>query len=1129
MQRSTTDFVPLTQRVLNASSTFSALILSAVLLALLSPAGTAQTITGTIMGTVTDSSGAITPNIRITARSVETGVSATTSTNSAGSYSVPFLRLGNYTVTAEAEGFKKSTLGPFKLEVNQVVRADISLQVGAITESIEVTGFAPALQTETTQTGETLGSKRITDLPLNGRNIVSAMLLVPGAIQTNAGSVNTASRFSGRAFVNGNREQTNNFLLDGVDVNDSMDNRIGYTPSVDALEEVQVLTGNASSEFGNSAGAVVNMTLKSGSNKLHGSAFHFLRNDNLDANSFFANQNTALSKERQRRQFTQNTFGGTLGGNIIRDKLFFFGNYEGSQRRDSGAALASVAPAAWRNGDLSSLPQVINDPATCRVVGGVRTCQPFANKQIPASRIVGPAAILFRDTALYPLANSTGVGALGVTNNYSGSTANFLRNNQGDAKVDWRASGKDSFMFRYSQGYYSDGTLLPVLPTSAAGVKEAPSIGAVAAWTRTVTPSIINDFRFGFTRTDIVDTFSDPFGTQTGGNAKLGIPGGQLSPGFSSLAPGEGLSNIGTNGILSDGKDNKFHLSETLTWSRGRHFLKFGANGVRYQQNRFYSGNNGALGTFGYDAQFSGSQFADFALDQVASKGRGQGDGRRWGQRHWRFGTFFQDDWRVNNDLTLNLGVRWEYTQPLTEVNDLQANIDANTGQILLAGKNGNSRALYDSYYKQFMPRVGLAWTPGMFNRRLVVRGAYGITSFLEGTGVNLRLPLNPPNFFESNQNFDLTTGASSARAGFADLPSFTGVLSGNIRTWDPNLRPQFTQQRNVSLEYQLNNGIVASAGYVSQRATHTIVARDRNQPLPGPANVNPAQWANAQTRRPLFGALPLVTTTATTESSGTMNYDSLQVSARMRNFHGVDFNLSYTLAKTFNDALGFFGAGGTQSEGAFWQNAYDRNSNYGPAAWDARHNLTLSSNIDLPFGKGRKFASNLNKPLETALGGWSLGYVMQARTGFPITISTIGQSQQSPRGTQRPNRLRPLTITDSTIQQYFGSGPATIQCAAGTDNGVCAYQLPALGTFGNSGIGTERGPKFFNADVSVNKSFAIREGHSLNFRTEFYNLANMTMFNPPARAINAPGTFGLISGQSNNPRNIQFALKYRF
>ncbi|MBI2685740.1 MAG: TonB-dependent receptor [Acidobacteria bacterium] len=1113
-----------------------------IISALLAIPAAAQTITGSITGVVTDASGASAPNVKIIATDTDKNQKYESTTNSNGVYTFTFLPVSNYTVTAEAQGFRRSQVGPFKLETNQTARVDVQLQVGQVTESIEVKDFAPALQTETTQTGATMDSKRLTDLPLNGRNIVAAMLLTPGTVQTNPGAVNTASRLSGRAFVNGNREQTNNFLLDGVDINDSMDNRLGYTPSVDALQEVQVMTGNGSSEFGNSAGAVVNMTIKSGTNTFHGSLFEFFRNDDLDANTFFANQNTALSKEKQRRTFQQNQYGFTFGGPVLiprvfngKDKLFFFTNWEGTQRRDSGPSLASVAPLEWRTGDLSRLPQNIFDPATCSSATGARICQPFAGKQIPVARIVGPAAVLLKDNSLYPLPNSTPGNALGTQNNYSGSAANFMKNNQGDAKVDWRASSSDNFMFRYTQSYYTVGTLRPVLPTSAAGVTEAPSIGAVGAWTRTITPTIVNDFRYGYTRTVIVDTFADPFGTQTGGNAKLGIPGGQLAPGFSSLAPGEGLSGIGTAGVLSDGKDNKYHISETLTWSRGRHFLKFGANGVRYQQNRFYSGNNGALGSFGYGTQFTssagtgGSQFADFLLDQVSSKGKGQGDGRRWGQRHWRFGTFFQDDFKATNNLTLNLGLRWEYTQPLYEVNDLQANIDALTGKILLAGKNGNSRALYNPYYKQFMPRVGFAWTPGMLNKKLVIRAAYGITSFLEGTGVNLRLPLNPPVFFESNQNYDLTTGAASARVGFNDLPGFTGTLAGNIRTWDPDLRPQFTQQRNFSAEYQFSNSLVASAGYVSQRATHTIVARDRNQPLPGPSNVNPTQWANAQTRRPLYSAVPLVTTTATTESSGRMNYDSLQVSGKKRYASGVDFQLSYTFSKSYNDALGFFGAGGVNSEGAYWQNGNDRRANYGFAAWDARHNLTFNSNIELPFGRHRKYGSNMHGVADAVLGGWSIGYVMQARTGFPVTISTTGQSQQSPRGTQRPNHVRELVVENRSIQRWFGTGASAIECTQGTDNGTCAYQRPAVGTFGNSSIATERAPGFFNVDASIGKSFRIHEGHHLDFRAEAFNIANMTMFSPPGRDVSSPGTFGAISNQANNPRNIQLGLKYIF
>ncbi|HYI93303.1 MAG TPA: TonB-dependent receptor [Bryobacteraceae bacterium] len=320
---------------------------SSIMLLCLAAISSAQTITGTITGTVTDASGAIVPNVKITATNEGTAVQTTATANNAGIYSLPFLPVGQYTITAEGAGFKKSVLGPFPVEVNQVVRMDVSLVVGAVAETVEVTAVAPPLQTETTQTGQTLSTKRLTDLPLNGRNIVSAMLLIPGAVQTNPGSVNTASRFSGRAFVNGNREQTNNFLLDGVDVNDSMDNRIGYTPSVDALQEVQVMTGNGSSEFGNSAGAVVNMTLKSGSNDFHGSLFHFFRNDNLDANSFFANQNTALPKDKQRRTFQQNMYGGTLGGRIIRDSC------------------SSLETMKERNGEIAAL----RSPALLRPIG----------------------------------------------------------------------------------------------------------------------------------------------------------------------------------------------------------------------------------------------------------------------------------------------------------------------------------------------------------------------------------------------------------------------------------------------------------------------------------------------------------------------------------------------------------------------------------------------------------------------------------------------------------------------------------------------------------------------------------------------------------------------------------------
>ena len=310
----------------------------------------AQTITGSVTGTVTDASGAAMANVKVTATNTGTGIANTTQTNASGIYNFPFLQVGNYTIAAENQGFKKAIIGPFKLEVNQTARLDVKMEVGDITQSVEVTEVGPLLQTETQATGDTLSSTKLTSIPLNGRNFASLTLLIPGAISTSPNAMNTVARFQGsgsRPQVNGNREQTNNFILDGVDINQSVDNRIGYQPNVDALEEVKVITGNAGAEFGNVGGASVVMTIKSGTNEFHGNVFEFLRNEKLDANGFFNNRNNV-----KKQALRQNIFGGTFGGPIKRNKLFFFMDYEQTERRNSGPATASVAPAAWRNGDL---------------------------------------------------------------------------------------------------------------------------------------------------------------------------------------------------------------------------------------------------------------------------------------------------------------------------------------------------------------------------------------------------------------------------------------------------------------------------------------------------------------------------------------------------------------------------------------------------------------------------------------------------------------------------------------------------------------------------------------------------------------------------------------------------------
>ena len=1078
--------------------------------ALLIPTSYAQTITGAITGTVTDQTGAVVPNVKVTATNQATNLTTTVNTNESGIYNLLFLPVGSYRVNAEASGFKSASLGPFTLEVNQTARLDIPLQVGQTTETVEVTTAAPVLQTESASTGDTISANTATTVPLRGRNFASLTLLVPGTITPNPNAFDTVGRNStgGRPYVNGNREQTNNFLLDGADINESIDNFVGYSPNVDALQEVRVMTGNAGAEFGNANGAVVNMTLKSGSNEFHGNLFEFLQNDKLNANGFFNNRSNI-----KRGLFKRNIFGGTLGGPVIKNRAFFFVDYQGAKQRNEGPTSASVAPLAFRSGNLSAISAPIRDPQN--------PGQFFPGNVIPASRIVNPVArALFADPKLYPAPNNNGVGALGLTNNYLGTSASYVDNDQADAKGDIRLSDKDNLMARFSISRVRQAPRSVALPTSLGTLTEAPTTGAVVNWTRTFSPSIVNEARFGFNRVRITDNPYDVFGLfGENGNQKLGIPGTQPVAGISNIVLGgtEGISALSGVGIKSDSITNTFQYGDNLTWQRGRHLLKMGGQAIRYQQNRFYSGNNGVLGSFTYDGRVTGSSFADFLLDQLGAKGRGSNSGG-WGHRQWRSALFVQDDFKATPNLTLNLGLRWEYSQPVYEVADRQINVDIYTGQIRKAGQDGNSRALYNPYYKQFMPRLGFAYTPGFFaNRRFVVRGGYGITSYLEGTGANLRLPLNPPYFFESDVSYT-TTQPGTITTGFNGLQS-RDQLSGQIRAWNPDLRPAFIQQYNFTTEYQFTNSFSLSAGYVGQKGTHLVNPREGNQAAFGPGAVDP--------RRPLYKVLPLVTQISYTDSSSVMNYNSLQVLGRKRFAAGFEFLASYTLSKTMSDNLGYYGSGGVAAQSAYWQNAYDRHGDYGPAFFDARHNFSLAGLFELPYGRGRTFGKDAGRLVDAIAGGWTLGYNWSFHTGFPITITSPNRSNVGAR-TARANHYRPLVITNQTFDKWFGTDPSATGCTSDVDNGTCAYGQQRQDQFGNTGVGTERAPKYNNVDFTIGKKFAVSEKKYFELRGEFFNAFNMVSFGTPDR-VSTSSTFGLITSQINTPRNVQVALKFYF
>jgi hypothetical protein len=1081
----------------------------------------AQTYTATVTGNVSDPQGAAVPNVKVTATNQGTGLAYNAQTSDTGVYTIPFLPVGTYVLSIEATGFKKLVSNEIKLEVNQTARVNLQLQVGAVSEVVNIQDVAPILQTENVTVGNVITGNTATSLPLNGRNFQQLVLLVPGAVTPNPGAFTGAGQGAqGRPYVNGNREQGNAFLLDGISVDETIDNRIGYKPNVDALAEFRVETSNSSAEFGNVTGATVNATLKSGTNEFHGNVFEFLRNDKFDANSWANNRASAPDATGRivgapKQKLRRNVFGGTFGGPIIRERLFFFGDYQGTEERTGGGTTRTVPLAAWRTGDLSSFTTPIRDPR-----GGT-----FPGNIIPTARIVNPAArALFANTSLVPLPNRPG-----IANNYVTDFANFVGGYQFDVKIDARLTERDNFSARYSFGDYDTGTLKTALPTDISGSSFSRPQGIVLNWTRNIGATIVNEARVGMSRSVFISDVGDPNNIGNG-NSKLGIPGSQAVAGFSNLRI-TGTGGIGTTAITEDNVTNTFLYGDNLTIVRGRQTFKMGGQLQRYQQNRFYPGNNGLLGFFTYDGRFTGNGVADFLLDQLAQKGIGNTGGTNpgtWGHRQNRIGIFFQDDYKVRDNFTLNLGMRWEYTSPVIEVKDRQSNFDIRTGKQLFAGRDGNSRALYKPYYKGFEPRLGFAWTPKALDGKFVVRAGYGITQYMEGTGSNLRLPLNPPFFAEADVSFDQTSGPGTISRGFTDV-IVRNQVAGLIRIWNPDLRPQFTQQWNLTLEYQLTGSTSVSAAYVGHDATHLVAPEDFNQALPDPGPVS--TWRPLQQRRPLFSVLPLATAVSGTDSPAVSNYNGLQLSLRQRYAKGLEFLASYTFSKTLTDNIGYYGSGGGVGGLVFYQgNFYNRRADYGRAFFDARNVFSWAGTYELPIGKGRTWLADLNPAVNAVLGGWTVNSIVSIRSGFPLTIRSNDNSQQAPRGGGRPNVV-------SGADPYNSDGLRRALSNVPTDGGYfnpAAFTLPTAGTFGNSGIGVVSATGFANWDFGVGKKFYFTERYHLDFRADFFNFTNHPNFSPPNVNWSDTANFGKITGTygggtAAGARNLEFSLKFFF
>jgi hypothetical protein len=1132
----------------------------------------AQTTTGAVRGTITDASGAIVPGAKVTVTNTATGVKTSDVTNQSGDYSIRFLQIGQYKMAVESAGFKTAEYGPFSLEIDQVAKIDIPLSVGAANTTVTVSDqYQPILQTESPTNGETFTENTINSVPLNGRDFAQLTVFTPGAVSTGYGSFGNvsggASNSSERstndgneANVNGSRQQSNNYLLDGQEINENLNNTIGYSPSPDSLEQIRVIASNANAEFGNVNGGEVVMVMKSGSNRLHGSAFGFLQNYNLDANSWANDANpTPLPKN----PYNQLIFGGTLGGPILKDKLFFFVNYEAYREHQGGVTNFSVAPPAFFKGDLSSLlalptPIQLYDTQNVQANGQPT---PYANNQIPASQITSPIALfLAAHPNAYPLPNNPTSDPSGIFNNFVGPAGSYARNDQGDVKIDWHLHDKDVISGRYSQGYAENATTSDPVPVQFPSASSYPDHLGVVNWVRTFSPSIVNNATAAYARIQFNSgVTTDPSGIfGFGGNALVGIPSKpQLTQGFSqqtfsgNTGAGAGStgypSNFGANPTPEVFVDNIFQYGDNLTWERGRHILKFGVEVTRYQQNSFYPGNDGELGNFTYTGAYTGNYpFADFLLDRVNDVQIGDVSGLT-GQRQYRDAVFAQDDWKVSPHLTLNLGIRWEYDQPIYEVNNKMANVVLGTTQIEYAGVNGASRALYDSTYNQFQPRFGFAYQP---SSRWVIRGGYGITSYLEGMGANLRLTQNPPfhtDFEEQGQNAVVSGGIVQSKGNYYltsnGFPT-TQPATTTFYAWPKNLQPSSTQEFTLVAEYEVTPTSSFQVGYVGILGHHLTNPYWGNQ-RPSPDALGPydaivgtynstapaaLQGQNIGTATPpasevTTGVLKISATNAAS------NYNALQAVFRQRLTGGLELTANYTYAKSLTDSFGYYGVSNI-SGNYYQQNAYDMRSEWGPAGFDIRQALSVSGEYSLPFGRGKRFGSNMNRAVDEVIGGWKLAGTNVSYTAFPLTASSKSYySSLVYSASPRAEQFHPLHVTGRSINHWFGTSPGALDvCPSGTDDGTCDFGEQPGNTFGNVRNMSLRGPGYEQIDMSLAKSFPVWKEHHLDFRADAFNTFNIASYSAPQNNVSS-GSFGEILSPftTSTSRHIQLSLKYAF
>jgi Carboxypeptidase regulatory-like domain/TonB-dependent Receptor Plug Domain/TonB dependent receptor len=1092
-------------------------LIPAVLFSLLVRLAFSQETTGTITGAVTDAQDALMQGAVLRLSNLEQGASRQATSNQQGIYQFNFLEPGRYQVTASRTGFRPVVKTDLVLTVGQTMRIDFNLQLGDVNQSITVSDTrSQMLQTESSEVSQIINATQVADLPLNGRNFDDLIPLMAGATTGMQGQSN------GGYNLNGSRSDSNLFIIEGQSNND-FNNNLLIRPEIDAIQEFQILTATFSAEYGSTGGGIVSVQLKSGGNQFHASLFEFLRNDKLDANNFFANDvplpsgQTSASREKLRR----NQFGGTVGGPIVRDKTFFFMDYQGS-RQVAGATTIQTVPTLLERGGNFSQDLVPGKPLYDNSF--LQTI--FPNQTIPASAL-DPAAVKL--TNLYPVPNVPGafIPGQGVVNNYSTSGIGANNNNQFDIKLDHYLGSADTLSghYTFSQGNqlipaaFGNGTVGPCVGCGTvldllAGSPQNRSQQAGLAETHIFTAATVNEFRFGVTR------YWSFYQTSDGGKnlaSDVGIPNVNVSayttglPWFDfSPAP----SWIGTSPFTpSLTAYTNWEESDSLSLLRGRHSIRLGFDMHRKSNNT--AANFFGKGAYIFTPFFTGNAFADFLTGRATEIQQTLTPGTT-GLRGQEYGAYIQDDFKVTPRLTLNLGLRYDLFPGAYEDYNRLSNLDPATGVVQLAGKNGAPRNFIPTDYLDFAPRFGFAYA---LASDTVIRGGYGI-SYVNANNFVSYIGANPPytqSFTLVNLSFKnyqainllsqgLPTGLAPTPANFNP-----NQAAGNYDQAGANNRTPYTQSFGLNLQRALPGNFVVEAGYVGTKGTR----------LPGEVDGDPAAPGNPATqqqRRVYAAALPNVTGITDYINAFSSTYNSLQVKVEKRFSHGLQFLSTYTFSKSIDSASGSPVTGGGDSNSSnFMQNPFDWNADRALSSFDVRNKFVMAFNYNLPFGRGQAMGRQWNRAVDILLGGWQVNGILTAQSGLPFSVFATSSAQCgcSSGGLRAELIGNPFPSGfHQSVQQWFD--PA-------------AFSDPPPEQYGNSGRNIIPGPGLTDLDFSLFKKFKVDEKRIFQLRAEYFNILNHSNFLYPTSTTDATWNTGGILTQAMPARVGQLALKFSF